>query len=464
MATAAEIKGRTPRGDAAFDRVPPQSVPAEMAVLGSILLDNEAVGKVVEMLDTGAFYKSAHRKIYTAILGLYETNEPVDLITLSEALKRQGVLDDVGGAYYLTELSEAVPSAANVEYHARIVLEKFLLRRLIEESANISRDCYDGQDEVFDILDRSEARIFSLSERKMRKSYEHISPIMHNTFEKIEKFHGQSGTVTGVPSGYADLDELTSGFQESELIIVAGRPSMGKTAFVLNVARNAAVEGKVAVGLFSLEMSSEALAMRLLTAEARIDAHLLRTGRLREEQWQQLSMRAGALAEAPIFIDDTPGISVLELRSKARRMKKEHDIGLIIIDYLQLMQGPKGIESRQQEISTISRSLKALAKELDVPVLALSQLSRAVESRPDKRPMLSDLRESGAIEQDADMVMFVFRPEYYKRPEEAQAEGIEGKAEIIIAKQRNGPIGDVNLTFIKKYAKFENWTGREDYP
>jgi len=446
-----------------FDRVPPQDIQAEKAVLGSILLDNEAAGQVLGSLDSEAFYKSAHQKIYSIMLKLYSENEPIDLITLADGLTRGKLLDAVGGSYYLTELTETVPSSANVEYHTKIVLEKFLLRRLIEESSSIARDCYEGQEEVFDILDRSEARIFSLSEKKSRKSYEHISPIMHTAFEKIEKFHGQEGSVTGVASGYKDLDNLTSGFQESDLVIVAGRPSMGKTAFVLNVARNAAVDHKIPVGFFSLEMSSESLAMRLLTAEARIDAHLLRTGKLREEQWQQLSMRAGTLTEAPIYIDDTPGITVLELRAKARRMKKENDIGLIVIDYLQLMQGAAGVESRQQEISQISRSLKALAKEINVPVLALSQLSRAVESRPDKRPMLSDLRESGAIEQDADMVMFVFRPEYYKRPEEAAAEGIEGKAEIIIGKQRNGPIGDVSLTFIKKYAKFENWTGRDEF-
>ena len=450
--------------DPGFDRVPPQALQAEKAVLGSMLLDNEAAGRVLELLDGDAFYKGAHRKILEIMLKLYEVNEPIDLITLAEGLKKNNILDEVGGMYYLTELTEAVPSAANVDYHAKIVLEKFLLRRLIEESSAIVRDCYEGQEDVFDLLDRSESRIFSLSEQKARKGYEHISPIMHNTFEKIEKFHSQAGTVTGVPSGFSALDEMTSGFQEAELVIVAGRPSMGKTALVLNMARNAAVDGKVAVGFFSLEMSSESLAMRLLTAEARIDAHLLRTGRLREEQWQQLSMRAGALAEAPIFIDDTPGITVLELRSKARRMKKEHNIGMIIIDYLQLMQGPKGVESRQQEISTISRSLKALAKELDLPVIALSQLSRAVEQRGgDKRPMLSDLRESGAIEQDADMVCFVFRPEFYLRPEEAEAEGVVGMAEVIIGKQRNGPIGHVNLTFIKKYAKFENWTGRDEF-
>ncbi|MCK5145457.1 replicative DNA helicase [bacterium] len=446
-----------------YDRVPPQAIQAEKAVLGSIMLDNEAVGQVLAILDSDAFYKGIHRKIYSAIHKLYEMSEPIDLITLADALKRAQLLEEVGGTYYLTELTEAVPSAANVEYHSKIVLEKFLLRRLIEESSSIARDCYEGQEDVFDIMDRSESRIFALSEKRIQKSYEHISPIMHTAFEKIEKFHGQEGSITGVASDYDDLDNLTSGFQESELIIIAGRPSMGKTAFVLNLARNAAVNHNVPVGFFSLEMSSESLAIRLLTAEARIDAHLLRTGKIKDDQWQQLSMRAGALAEAPIYIDDSPGITVLELRSKARRMKKEHNIGMIVIDYLQLMQGPKGVESRQQEISVISRSLKALAKELNVPVLALSQLSRAVEQRPDKRPLLSDLRESGAIEQDADMVMFVFRPEFYMKPEEAQAEGIDGKAEIIIGKQRNGPVGYVNLTFVKKYAKFESWTAREEF-
>jgi replicative DNA helicase len=344
-----------------------------------------------------------------------------------------------------------------VDHHLRIVLERYLLRKLIEESAGIARECYEGVEDVYEIIDRSEQRIFGLSEKRLRRTFQHISPIMHDAFETIERFHERQGTVTGVPSGFTKLDELTSGFQQSELIIVAGRPSMGKTAFCLNVARAVTVGGKTPVGIFSLEMSKRQLALRLLCAEARVDAHGVRTGRLADDQWQKLSMCVGVLTEAPIYIDDTPGIGVLELRAKARRLKKEKDIGLIIIDYLQLMQGPRNAESRQQEISVISRSLKALSKELDVPVMALSQLSRAVEIRGgERRPMLSDLRESGAIEQDADVVLFIYRPEFYMKREEAEMKQLEGKAEVIIGKQRNGPVGTVHLNFIKQYARFEN--------
>lgn len=456
MATTQTIKKSVVTGST-FDRVPPQSLEAEMAVLGSLLIDNDCIGKAVEILGANHFYRTAHRKIFSAATTLYEKNEPVDLITLSEELKRKKILDEVGGSYYLTELAESVPSSANVEHHLRIVLEKYLLRKLIEESAGIARDCYEGEDDVFQILDRSEQRIFGLSEKRLRGTFQHISPIMHDAFETIERFHERQGTVTGVSSGFTKLDELTSGFQPAEFIIVAGRPSMGKTALCLNVARTIAVETKIPVGIFSLEMSKRQLALRLLCAEARVDAHGVRTGRLADDEWQKLSMCVGVLTEAPLFIDDTPGIGVLELRAKARRLKKEKDVGLIIIDYLQLMQGPRNAESRQQEISTISRSLKGLAKELDVPVMALSQLSRAVEVRGgEKRPMLSDLRESGAIEQDADVVLFIYRPEFYLRKEDAESKQLTGKAEVIIGKQRNGPVGTVHLNFVKKWAMFEN--------
>ena len=428
MATTQTIKKSVVTGST-FDRVPPQSLEAEMAVLGSLLIDNDCIGKAVEILGAN----------------------------LSEELKRKKILDEVGGSYYLTELAESVPSSANVEHHLRIVLEKYLLRKLIEESAGIARDCYEGEDDVFQILDRSEQRIFGLSEKRLLGTFQHISPIMHDAFETIERFHERQGTVTGVSSGFTKLDELTSGFQPAEFIIVAGRPSMGKTALCLNVARTIAVETKIPVGIFSLEMSKRQLALRLLCAEARVDAHGVRTGRLADDEWQKLSMCVGVLTEAPLFIDDTPGIGVLELRAKARRLKKEKDVGLIIIDYLQLMQGPRNAESRQQEISTISRSLKGLAKELDVPVMALSQLSRAVEVRGgEKRPMLSDLRESGAIEQDADVVLFIYRPEFYLRKEDAESKQLTGKAEVIIGKQRNGPVGTVHLNFVKKWAMFEN--------
>ncbi len=457
MASTQKVGKSTPLSETTFDRVPPQSLDAEMAVLGSMMIDNECIGKVVEILEAVHFYRTAHQKIFSAALTLYEKNEPVDLITLSEELKRQKMLEEVGGVYYLTELTETIPSSANVEHHARIVLERYLMRKLIEEAAGIAKDCYEAEEDVYHILDRSEQRIFGLSEKRLRKSYQHISPIMHDAFETIERFHERKGTVTGVPTGFTKLDELTSGFQAAELIIVAGRPSMGKTALSLNVARNIAVDSKTPVGFFSLEMSQRQLALRLLCAEARVDAHGVRTGKLADKEWQKLSMCVGVLTEAPIYIDDTPGMRVLELRAKARRLKKEKDVGLVIVDYLQLMEGPKGAESRQQEISMISRSLKSLAKELDVPIVALSQLSRAVEVRGgERRPMLSDLRESGAIEQDADVVLFIYRPEVYGKTVDGQGNPLEGKAEIIIGKQRNGPVGTIYLNFVKRYARFEN--------
>jgi replicative DNA helicase len=457
MASTPKINKKTDPSVQNFDRIPPQALEAEMSVLGAMMIDKDSIGKVVEILESSHFYRTVHQRIFDAARMLYEKNEPVDLITLSETLKQKKQLEEIGGSYYLTELAEAIPSGANVEYHARIVQEKYLMRKLIEESSGIAKDCYESSDDIYQIIDRSEQRIFNLSEKRLRGTFQHISPIMHDAFENIEKFHERKGTVTGVPTGFTKLDELTSGLQQSELIIVAGRPSMGKTAFSLNIARTVAVEGKTPVGFFSLEMSERQLAVRLLCAEAKVDAHAVRTGHLADDQWQKLSMCVGVLTEAPIYIDDTPGIGVLELRAKARRLKKEKDVGLIVIDYLQLMSGPRNVESRQQEISVISRSLKALAKELDVPVVALSQLSRAVEVRGgEKRPMLSDLRESGAIEQDADVVLFVYRPEFYLKHEEARAKHLDGKAEIIIGKQRNGPVGTVHLTFLKEMAKFEN--------
>ncbi|MBN2200735.1 replicative DNA helicase [bacterium] len=447
-----------------FERVPPQSIEAEKAVLGSVMLDNESIGKAIEMIDPSHFYRTAHQKIFTAALNLYERNEPVDLITLSEELKRQKILDEIGGSYYLTELAESIPSSANVEYHARIVLEKAVLRNMIAEGIAIARDCYEAGRDPFEILDRAEQRIFGLSEKRLTKTFQHIDPIMHETFDKIERFHRErKGVVTGVPTGFTKLDELTSGFQPGELVIVAGRPSMGKTAFCLNVARNAAVEAKVPVAFFSLEMSNQQLAMRLLCAEARVDAHGVRTGHLADHEWQKLSMCVGNLAEAPIYIDDSSTMGTLELRAKARRLKKEKGVGMVMIDYLQLMQGPRNAESRQQEISSITRSLKALAKEIDLPVIVLSQLSRAVEVRGgERKPLLSDLRESGAIEQDADVVLFIYRSEFYGKAMDDQGQSVEGKAEVIIGKQRNGPVGTVHLSFIKQWAKFENPAFDED--
>lgn len=435
-----------------IERMPPQDLDAEMAVLGSMLIDNEAVGKAIEILgDESPFYRTNHQKIFRAAENLFEKHQPVDVLTLTDELRRQGWLEDVGGAYYLTELSQRIPSAANVEYYARIVLEKSLLRRLINVSHEIAADAYEARKDVLDVIDAAEEKIFKLSERRLRRGFLPMGHVLEETLETIEAFHNRKGVVTGVPTGYIELDQMTSGFQKSDLIIVAGRPSMGKTAFCLNVARNAAVDHKVPVGIFSLEMADYQLAMRLLCAEAKVDAHKVRTGRLPEKDWPRLSYAAGKLAEAPIFIDDTPALSVLEIRAKARRLAAEHNIGMIIVDYLQLIKGPASSESRTIEISMISQALKALAKELNVPVVALSQLSRAVESRGgDRRPILSDLRESGAIEQDADVVLFIYRPEVY-----APAE-VEGVAEVIIGKQRNGPTGTVKLKFLKEYVSFVN--------
>ena len=433
------------------DRMPPQDVAAEAAVLGAMLIEREAVSRAFELLDDSSFYKTDHQRIYQAMQTLFERGEPIDTLTLAAELQRRGDLDAVGGSYYLTELAARVPSAANVEYHARLVLEKSLLRKLISTATTIAGDAYEGAENAGDLLDRAEQQIFGLSERRLRRGFESISPILTKTFETIEEYHSRQGVVTGVATGFAKLDELTSGFQKSDLIIVAGRPSMGKTALCLNIARNAAVDHGVGVGFFSLEMANYQLAMRLLCAEAMVNAHSVRTGRLPKEHWQRLSKSVGKLADAPIYIDDTPAMAVMEIRAKARRLVAEKNVGLFVIDYLQLVRGPKNAESRQIEISMISQSLKALAKELNVPVVALSQLSRAVEQRGgDRRPILSDLRESGAIEQDADVVLFVYRPEVYERSE------IEGQSEIIIGKQRNGPTGIVKLTFLKDYVLFKD--------
>jgi len=441
-------------------RVPPQSIEAEEAVLGAMLLDGEAVGKVIEMMGSSlAFYKESNRLIFDAMMQLFSESTPVDQLTVLEKLRNNGKLETVGGAYYLSELADKSPTSANVEFYAKIVLEKYVLRELIRTAGGIAERAYDSGEDVTNLLEEAEQDVFRLSESRLRGGFRPIDPILHETFEKIENMHGSAGGITGVPTGYKNLDNLTSGFQSSDLIIIAGRPSMGKTALALSIARNAALEYNVPVGIFSLEMSDYQLALRLLCAEARVDAHKVRTGTLKDDEWPRLSMKVGELAEAPIEIDDKAGISVLEIRAKARRLKAEHNIGLIIIDYLQLIAPPKGANNREQEISVISRSLKALAKELDVPVVALSQLSRAVEQRgKNKRPVLSDLRESGAIEQDADVVLFVYRPEWYGITEDEDGHSLEGVAEVIIGKQRNGPSGQaIRLSFIKKYARFENY-------
>ena len=439
-------------------RVPPQAVDVEMAVLGAMMLEKGALAKAIEILDDAAFYKPAHQRIFTAMVTLFERNEPVDLITLIEELRRRGELEKIGGEYYLTELTTKVTSAANVEYHAHIVLEKALMRQLIISSSEVIGRAYNETEDALDLLDEAEQKIFQISEQRMKKSFVSMNTAVHSTMEMLESIHGKHSGVTGVPSAFTEVDNYTGGFQKSDLVIVAGRPSQGKTAFVLSLARNASIFHEVAVGFFSLEMSSQQLVLRLICAEARVDAHSVRTGRLPEDEWRKLSTSVGKLYKAKIFIDDTPALTVLEVRAKARRLKAEHNVGLIIVDYVQLMQGPKNIQSREQEISTISRSLKALAKELNIPVVALSQLNRAVELRGDKRPVLADLRESGAIEQDADVVLFVHRPEMYGIDKDDNGEPTEGLAEIIVGKQRNGPTGTARLAFIKQYARFENLT------
>ncbi len=456
-------------------RIAPQAVDIEAQVLGSMLLEREAIAKVIEVLDEDAFHADYHRKIYQAILAMFDRSEPVDIITLAEELRRRGHLEVVGGEPYLVELTMKVTSAANVEFHAKIVLEKSLMRNLIVASSSIAMRAYQPTEDAFDLLDEAEQSIFQISEKRLKKSFVSMHKAVHDTIEMLEGIHGKHSGVTGVPTGFRDLDALTGGWQNSDLVIIAGRPSSGKTAFALSLARNAAMHtGKpTGVGIFSLEMSTQQLVMRLLCAEAKVDAHAVRTGRLPEDDWKRLSIAAGRLTNASIFIDDTAGLGILELRAKARRLKAERNIGMIIVDYLQLMQGPRGAENREKEISAISRSLKALAKELSTPVIALSQLSRAVESRTDKRPILSDLRESGAIEQDADLVAFVHRPEMYTDPNSEGFREVQGQADIIVGKQRNGPIDDVKLAFVHRYARFENLahaaldivpTGPDDQP
>ncbi len=439
------------------ERVPPQHVEAEEFVLGAILLDNQALNKVLEVLSPTAWYREGHRKIFQAMIELSETNEAIDQITVCEQLRRRNELEQVGGAAYLAQLVAQVPTAANVRHHAKIVQDKALLRNLITVATDIVASGYQDTEKVDDLIDQAERKIFELAERRMRQSFVPVRSIVKSTFEMIERLYERKEMVTGVPTGFVDLDKMTAGLQPSDLIILAGRPSMGKTALALNMAQHAAIKCNEAVAIFSLEMSKEQLVLRMLCSEARVDAHKLRSGFLAREDWRKLTDAAGRLSEAKIFIDDTPGMTVLEMRAKARRLKAEHRLALVIVDYLQLMRGRGGADNREQEISDISRSLKGLAKELSVPVIALSQLSRAVETRGgDKKPQLSDLRESGAIEQDADVVMFVFREEVYR-----QDESNRGVAEILVRKQRNGPTGEVPLTFLDRYTKFEDASDRQ---
>jgi replicative DNA helicase len=422
-----------------------------MAVLGSMLLDEEAIATAVEKLDRNFFYKDSHQRIFQAISDLYAQNKAVDLITLNNALKKDGTLDAVGGSSYLTALANSVPSAANINHYVSIVKEKSVLRTLINHGTRIISLCYESEGNIDEVVDNAERLIFEVSERRTQGSYQHIKEIVSESIETIDTLYRKKAHVTGIPTGYIDFDIKTAGLQNSDLIVVAGRPSMGKSAFALGMVEHAGIVEKIPTAVFSLEMSKEQLAQRMLCAHAKVDAQKVRTGYLAASDWPRLTAAAGKLSEAPIFIDDTPAISVMELRAKARRLKAQQDIKLIILDYMQLMRGSVSSESRQQEISEISRSLKALARELRLPIVAISQLSRAVESRTDHRPQLSDLRESGAIEQDADVVVLLLREEYYNPTADNQ-----GVAEAIIAKQRNGPVGSLKLAFIKEYTRFEN--------
>jgi replicative DNA helicase len=443
LATLAELLG---------SRIPPHSLEAERAVLGAILLERESLPRAIEVLTAVDFYKEGHRKIFEAMRLLFERSEPVDLLTLAEQLRRDATLDEVGGPAALASLVEEAATAAHLLSYARIVREKALLRDLIRVATEIIGQSYEHRDDIDELLDEAEAQIFQLSERRLQGTAIHVRAILKDTFEYIERLYDRKEHVTGLATGFTKLDELTSGFQNADFIIIAGRPSMGKTAFALNVVKYAGVELRRRILVLSLEMSKEQLVQRLLCAEAKVNSQSVRTGYLEQRDWTRLTNAAGRLAEAPIFIDDTPAISVLEARAKARRMKAEHGLDLVVIDYLQLMRG-RNAENRQQEISEISRSLKALAKELNVPVVALSQLSRAVEARQSKdyRPQLSDLRESGALEQDADLIMFLYRPERYGLQVE------DGNlAEVIIGKQRNGPVDTVKLVFKPEFTSFEN--------
>ncbi|HEY2990395.1 MAG TPA: replicative DNA helicase [Candidatus Binatia bacterium] len=441
-------------------KIPPQNLEAEASVLGGILLDNEAINRVLETIAREDFYRESHRKIFRAMMELTDRSEPVDIITLSELLKGRGDLEAIGGTAYLTGLADSVPTAANIAYYARIVREKAILRQLISSATEIATRGFEEQGNVDEFLDAAEKVIFDIAEKKIHSSFVSVGDMIKDTLKAVEKLYERKELVTGVPTGFKDLDKLTAGLQPSELIIIAGRPSMGKTALALNIANHAALNANIGVAVFSLEMAREQLVLRMLCSEARVDNSKVRAGYLGERDFPKLANAAGRLHEALIYIDDTPAISVLELRAKTRRLirDREKKVGLVIVDYLQLMRGMGTASNREQEISEISRSLKALAKELRVPVIALSQLNRRVEDRGDRRPMMADLRESGAIEQDADVIAFIYRDEVYN-----QKSPDKGIAEIIVAKQRNGPIDTVRLTFLNEFTRFEDLAAREEY-
>ncbi|AEP00515.1 replicative DNA helicase [Weizmannia coagulans] len=440
------------------DRIPPQNIEAEQAVLGAIFLEPSAFITASEILTAEDFYRNAHQKIFQVFAKLNDAGKAVDLVTVAEELSATRQLEDAGGLSYLSELAASVPTAANIAYYAGIVAEKALLRRLIRTATHIAQEGYTREDDVDELLDEAERSIMEVAQRKNAGDFKHIKDVLVSTYDNIEMLHNRKGDVTGIPTGFYELDRMTAGFQRNDLIIVAARPSVGKTAFALNIAQNVGTKTEENVAIFSLEMGAEQLVMRMLCAEGNIDAQRLRTGALTDEDWRKLTMAMGSLSNSGIYIDDTPGVRVTEIRSKCRRLKQEHGLGMVVIDYLQLIQGSaRSRENRQQEVSEISRSLKALARELEVPVIALSQLSRGVEQRQDKRPMMSDIRESGSIEQDADIVAFLYREDYYEQDTENK-----NIIEIIIAKQRNGPVGTVQLAFIKEYNKFVNLERRFD--
>ena len=438
-----------------IEKVPPHNIDAEAALLGSMLIDHSVIPQAIEMLDEGAFYKESHRSIYAALIKLFDENKGVDLVTVIEELKKTGSLDSVGGPSYLTSLASGVPTSANFIHYANIVKQKKMLRSLIGAATQIVTSAYDPGEDIESVVDKAEQLIFDVSQKKVTSKFSSLRELIKGSIETIDSLYQRKENITGLATGFRDLDIKTAGLQRSDLIIVAGRPSMGKSALASCIAEHVGVVEKKGVAFFSLEMSKEQLVQRMLCSHARVDAHKVRTGFLSQADWPRLVSAAGKLSEAPIYIDDTPGITVLELRAKARRLKSQFDIKMIILDYLQLMQGPARSENRQQEISEISRSLKALARELDVPLIAISQLSRAVEQRSDHKPQLSDLRESGAIEQDADVVMLIVREEVYNPTEENK-----GMADLIVAKQRNGPIGSMKLVFLGEYMRFDNLATR----
>jgi replicative DNA helicase len=438
-----------------MDRTLPHNLEAEKCVLGAILFNNQVFNQAAEVIDAGDFFRDAHRRIFEKMVALSELSEPIDLVTLKDELVKSNELEEVGGPAYIASLTDGVPRSANVEYYSKIVKEKSTLRRLIQSATDVLAQAYDAEEDADDLLDRAESAIFQIADDRLRSGFVPLSSLVDSGYQLIEQLQAHKGLVTGVPSGFEKLDEMTSGFQKSDLVIVAARPSMGKTSFVLNIALHCGVQAAKTVGIFSLEMSKEQLFLRMLTSEARVDAHRFRGGFLGEQDYARLVDAFAKLHEAKVYIDDTPSLGILEMRAKARRLKSEKGLDLLIVDYLQLMQGRGRFENRQQELAAISRAMKMLAKELGVPILALSQLSRAPEARGDHRPQLSDLRESGALEQDADVVLFIFREDMYTQDGEHKPEN-DGTAEIIVGKQRNGPTGVARLAFIKQYTRFEN--------